>query len=67
LVSQNSQFEETLRDSGSVLADSLAALITAIAAIIPWLIVTVPGIWFLVRLWRKLRRKRAAANVVPPT
>ena len=58
---------DALSDFGSVLADSLAVLITAIAAIIPWLIVIVPGIWFLVRLWRRWRKKRAAANVVPPT
>ena len=50
---------EALRESGMVLGDSLAALITTIAAIIPWLIVIVPGVWILVRFLRKLRRKRA--------
>jgi Domain of unknown function (DUF4349) len=51
---------EALRDFGSVLGDSLAALITAVAAIIPWLIVLVPGLWFLTRAVRRLRESRRA-------
>lgn len=51
---------EALRVSGTVLADSVAVLITAVAAIIPWLIVIVPGGWFIVKLWRKWGRKKAA-------
>jgi hypothetical protein len=27
--------------------------------VIPWLIVIVPGAWFLVKAWRRVRRKRA--------
>jgi len=37
----------------------LASLITVVVAVIPWLIVIVPGGWFLVKAWRRVRRKRA--------
>ena len=50
---------DALRESASVLAESLASLITAVVAAIPWLIVIVPGAWFLVKAWRRVRRKRA--------
>jgi Domain of unknown function (DUF4349) len=50
---------DALRESASVLAESLASRITAVVAVIPWLIVIVPGGWFLVKAWRKVRRKRA--------
>jgi hypothetical protein len=50
---------DALRESASVLSESLASLITAVVAIIPWLIVIVPGGWFLVKAWRSVRRKRA--------
>jgi hypothetical protein len=53
---------EALRDFGSVLGDSLAALITAIAAIIPWLIVIIPGLWFLIKAVRWFRDRRRAAK-----
>jgi hypothetical protein len=55
---------EALRDFGSVLGDSLAALITAVAAIVPWLIVIVPGLWFLFRSVRRFRERRRAAKEV---
>jgi len=56
-----SQVGSALRESGSILGDSTASLITTIVAIIPWLILIVPGIWFLRRMWKswKLRRKQA--------
>lgn len=57
---------EALRDSGSVLGESLATLITAVAAIIPWLIVIVPGLWFLIRAVRRFRERRRAAKVATP-
>jgi hypothetical protein len=57
---------EALRDSGSVLGDSFAALITAIAAIIPWLIVITPGSWFLIKVVRRYRNRRRAANAATP-
>ncbi len=50
---------DALRESASVLSESLASLITAIVAVIPWLIVIVPGGWFVVRVWRRMRRWRA--------
>ncbi|MGH9727023.1 MAG: DUF4349 domain-containing protein [Candidatus Acidiferrales bacterium] len=53
-----------LRESGSVLADSTASLITVIVTVIPWLILIVPGVWFLRRVWRRLRRRRS--GVTPP-
>lgn len=57
---------EAMLDFGSVLSDSLAALITAVAAIIPWLIVIVPGLWFLIRAIRRLRERRRAAKAATP-
>jgi hypothetical protein len=57
---------EALRDSGSVLGDSLATLITAVAAIIPWLIVIVPGSWFLIKAVRRFRERRRAAKAATP-
>jgi hypothetical protein len=56
------QIRDALRESGSVLADSTASLITVIVAVIPWLILIVPALWLLARTWRKLRRNRT----VPP-
>jgi hypothetical protein len=53
---------EALRDFGSVLGDSLAALITAVAAILPWLIVIVPGLCFLIRTIRRFRERRRVAK-----
>jgi cob(I)alamin adenosyltransferase len=57
------QILDALRESGSVLADSTASLITVIVAVIPWLILIVPALWLLARTWRKLRRNR---TVSPP-
>src|SRR6266481_1734814 len=57
------QVWDALRESGSVLGESTASLITAIVAIIPWLILIVPAVWLLAKAWRmvKLRRNRPAA------
>lgn len=57
---------QALRDFGSDFGDSLATLISAVAAIIPWLIVIIPGLWFLVRAVRRLRERRRAAKAVAP-
>lgn len=57
---------EALRDFGSVLGDSLAALITAVAAIIPWLIVIFPGLWLLIKAVRRFRERRRAAKAATP-
>ena len=53
------------RESGSVLGESIASLITVVVAIIPWLIVIVPLLWLLRKMWRKFRRGRRADR--PPT
>jgi hypothetical protein len=53
---------DALRESASVMAESLASLITAVVAVIPWLIVIVPGGWFLAKAWRRVRRKRAGTE-----
>ena len=45
--------------AGRVFAQSIAAAITFIVAIVPWLFLIVPGILFLPRLFRKLFRRRA--------
>jgi hypothetical protein len=54
---------DALRESGSDLAESTAFLITVIVTVIPWLIVIVPGLWLLARIWRRSRRDR---TVSPP-
>lgn len=53
-----SQISNAVRESGSILADSTASLITTIVAVIPWLILIVPAVWLLAKAWRKLRRNR---------
>jgi Mor family transcriptional regulator len=50
---------DALRESTSVLAESVASLITVVVAAIPWLIVIVPACWLFARLWRRVRRKLA--------
>jgi len=62
------QVWDALRESGSILADSTASLITTIVAVIPWLILIVPAVWLLAKAWRKLklRRNRPVAPT-PPT
>ncbi len=57
---------DALRESGSVLADSTASLITVIVAVIPWLILIVPGFWLFARAWRKRRRNRMVSPLPPP-
>jgi hypothetical protein len=43
---------------GRVFAESIAAILTFIVAVIPWLILIIPGIWFLPRLYRKVFKKK---------
>ena len=47
------EIRDALRESGSVLADSTATLITVIFAVIPWLILIVAALWLLAKAWRK--------------
>jgi len=56
---------DALRESGSVLAESIAQLITVVVAVIPWLIVILPLLWLLRKRWRKYRKSRRADQ--PPT
>jgi cob(I)alamin adenosyltransferase len=60
------QISNALRESGSILAESTASLITTTVVVIPWLVLIVPAVWFLAKVWRrlKLRRNRPA---LPPT
>jgi hypothetical protein len=57
------QVWNAFRESGSILADSTASLITTIVVVIPWLILIVPAGWLLAKAGRnlKLRRNRPAA------
>jgi len=53
-------------ESGSVLADSTASLITTIVAVIPWLILIVPGIWLMRKAWKRLKlRRNRLSNPTP--
>jgi hypothetical protein len=61
------QVWNALRDSGSILADSTASLITTIVVIIPWLILVLPAIWLLVKGWRKLKLRRNRTFSPPPS
>jgi len=61
------QVWSALRESGSILADSTASLITTIVAIIPWLILIVPAVWLLVKAWRKLKLRRNQTISPPPS
>lgn len=56
-----------LRQSGSILADSISDLITTVFTVLPWLILIVPICWFLVKAWRKLRRQRNRTGSPPPS
>ena len=56
------QIWKALRESGSVLADSTASVIYTIFSIIPWLVLIVPGCWLVYRVWREVRRRRAATQ-----
>jgi hypothetical protein len=58
------QIGDALSDSGSVLAESTASLITVVLAVVPWLVLIVPAIWVLARVWCRWRRKRTTS---PPS
>lgn len=48
-----------LRDAGQVMAGSVASLITLVAALVPWLLLVVPLLWALRRVWAWRARRRA--------
>jgi len=56
------QIWNALRESGSVLADNTASVIYTVFSIIPWLVLIVPVCWLVYRVWREVRRRRAAAH-----
>ena len=60
------QISNALRESGAILADSTASLITTIVAVIPWLVLIVPTVWLLAKVWRRLKLRRNRP-VLPPT
>jgi hypothetical protein len=62
-----SQIWEALLQSGAVLGDSTASLITTVVALIPWLILIVPGLWLVAKGWRKwkLCRKQGVTSQIP--
>lgn len=65
------QIWSALRESGPIFADSTASLITTIVAIVPWLVLIVPSVWLVVRVWRKVRVRRSQSRspspAAPPT
>jgi hypothetical protein len=64
----SAQIWNTLRESGSVLADSTSSLIYTIFAIFPWLILILPAIWFLAKAWKKFKLSRKqTSSPTPPT
>ena len=60
------QVWNAVRESGSILGESTASLITTIVAVIPWLVLIVPLIWLLRKAWRELKLRRSR-TVLPPT
>ncbi|HEY6387815.1 MAG TPA: DUF4349 domain-containing protein, partial [Candidatus Acidoferrum sp.] len=62
------QIWDAFRESGAVLADSIASLIYTIVTIIPWLVLILPIGWLLGKAWRrfKLRRNRAVSPPISP-
>jgi len=62
------QVWNAVRESGSILGESTASLITTIVAVIPWLVLIVPLIWLLRKAWRKLKlRSRTGLPPASPT
>jgi hypothetical protein len=45
------------KESGQVLAGSVAFAITFVVAIIPWLVLIIPVIWLTIKFFRRLRGK----------
>ena len=46
-----------LKDAGRVMMESFAALITFIMGAIPWMLIGIPLIWLLRKVWIKIRTK----------
>jgi hypothetical protein len=50
------------REAGDVLAESVGVAITFIVAVIPWLVLFMPIVWLLIKVFKRLRGKRTATN-----
>lgn len=61
--SSRGEISRAFHQAGTVLADSIANLITTIVFLLPWTILIVPATWFSVRLLR--RRKFLAVSKEP--
>lgn len=46
-----------IKDAGRVMMESLAAVITFVVTALPWLLIGIPGMIIIGRLWRKLKAK----------
>jgi len=46
-----------LKDAGRVMMESLAALITFVMSALPWLIIGIPLLLLIVKLWKKVKVK----------
>jgi len=46
-----------LKDAGRVLMESFAAVITFVVSAIPWLLIGIPMIWLVRKLWDKAKSK----------
>lgn len=51
-----SPLQEAWQNVGSVTASSMAAIVTFVAAVLPWLIVGLPLLWLLRRFWKRRRK-----------
>ena len=50
----------------SKLARCRTSSVLAVAAIIPWLIVIIPRLWFLIKAVRRFRERQRAAKAATP-
>lgn len=53
-------------ESGRVLAESIAFAITFVVAVIPWLVLMIPIVWLMIRVFRRLRGKAAVPKKTIP-
>ncbi len=61
------KIRNALRESGSVLAESTASLITLVVAVVPWLFVVAVAIWILSKLWCRARRHHKVSPTATAT
>jgi DNA repair ATPase RecN len=55
-ASGSGQIARAFLQVGTVLADSIANLVTTIVFLLPWTIIGIPAIWFSIKLWRRSAR-----------